>query len=61
MVIVPLFVTVEPKPETVTALLDPAMDSVTPLLIVMTQLKPASAIGVVLLLEIVTGQTAADA
>ena len=62
MVMVPLFVSVEPNPDIVTALLAPDIDSVTPLLIVMTQLKPASAIGVELLLETVTGQlTIADA
>lgn len=53
---VPLFVSVEPNPDIVTALLAPDIDSVTPLLIVMTQLKPPSAIGVELLLETVTGQ-----
>ena len=59
---VPLFVSVEPNPDIVTALLAPDIDSVTPLLIVMRQLKPPSEIGVELLLETVTGQlTIADA
>ena len=58
---VPLLVTVEPKPDIVTALLAADADCVTPLLIVIAQLTPASAIGVELLLEIVTGQTTANA
>jgi len=61
MVIVPLLVREEPRPEIVTALLDPDTVNVTPLLTVTAQLKPASAIGVELLLETITGQTTADA
>ena len=53
-------VTVDPEPETLT--LSPVVESVTPLLIVMTQLAAAASLmAVELLLETVTGQAVADA
>lgn len=55
----PLFVTVDPTPETLT--LSPALERVNPLLMVMTQFAAATSLSAVeLLLESVTGHAVAN-